>query len=315
MAVLTMAVLSGLLGAVFLLVLYSHRSGVALVASDQAQYLAEEAAHRSLDAWEPSVLVGFPPGTTATAQSGLILGGESRVTAFGDGIFLFQGSVGGKLGSRRTVGLTARLIPPSVVIDRALSTDAPVSIQAGASVTMTNASEEALCGPLGVGLREAFEVDSLEPFDTWAGRAGTVFNGGITLVPRPSFSSLGCDATDPLNWGDPRGGSTCTGHFPAVLVRGDLIVQGGTGQGVLAVEGHVTLGAGFMYRGLIIVQGGLDASDVMIEGAVQVSGPSGVGVVVGEGTSIRYSPCALNRALVRFGAVRPLDRRAWVQLY
>jgi hypothetical protein len=314
MALFTLAVLSGLVAGVFVFVLYSHRSGTALSGLEEAQYQAEGAAYRSLEFWDPAYLADLPPGSSVES----VLGdprGTSRVTAFGEGIFLLEGAFAGSRGAHRVVGISARLVAPSLVLNRALSTGSSVSIDAGAAVTMTNPGEESSCGPAGEGSREDFGASAYESFDEWAGRAGAVLVGGVTLSPHPSFSSLGCDATDPLNWGDPLGGSSCSGYFPARLVTGDLIVQGGMGQGVLVVGGSLTMSAGFHYRGLIIVRGGLTTAGSTAEGAMQVQDSLGAGISIGAGSEIRYSPCWLNRALLRYGTLAALTRRAWIQLY
>jgi len=79
-----------------------------------------------------------------------------------------------------------------------------------------------------------------------------------------------------------------------------LGIHGGTGEGMLYVDGDLTLNAGFSYRGLIYVEG-----DLKINGQAWVLGGlivRGHGLVTQNGgATILYSSDEITRALSRFG--------------
>jgi len=130
------------------------------------------------------------------------------------------------------------------------------------------------------------------------------------LSPRPSSSGGSCDVALPDNWGAPlEPHSPCGDHFPLVFAPGDLRLDGGSGQGVLVVQGDLTLTRGNLFRGAVLVGGSLVVEDgASIVGAVTVLG--GGGVAVAGDSTLRYDPCAVHTALERaVGLDRPLRPR------
>jgi hypothetical protein len=96
---------------------------------------------------------------------------------------------------------------------------------------------------------------------------------------------------------------------------GDLIVTSGAGQGVLLVDGLLSIRGPFRFAGVVIARGGIDASGhgVSIYGAVLSAGPEGVSWH-GSGV-LRRSTCAVRRAVD--AAARPfvVGRRGWAELF
>ena len=135
--------------------------------------------------------------------------------------------------------------------------------------------------------------------------------------PGPSVRDGACDRGDPLNWGDPDApGAACGDYFPVIHLSGDAgIGPGAVGQGILLVDGDLTLGADTRFRGLVIVRGRLSTSG----GAPEISGAVLAGSAgSGEGVlHLSYSSCVLSRAGLEDGAlvrIRPLERRGWFDL-
>lgn len=120
----------------------------------------------------------------------------------------------------------------------------------------------------------------------------------------PISSTVICDAQDELNWGDPSDPTAaCGNHFPIVhLTRasgpGNSVIQisGGTGQGVLLVDGDLRITGPFSFHGLILVRGNLritgGGSGLTHHGRVIATG----GVETQGNTSFLYSSCAIKRA-------------------
>jgi len=113
-------------------------------------------------------------------------------------------------------------------------------------------------------------------------------------TPAPATALGRCDPTSPWNWGDPtHPGGPCAEHLVAGSVSGDLVLEGGVGQGVLVVGGNVDL-AGARFDGVLLVGGALTLRDgAEVRGMVRVGGD----LDVGEGSRILGSPCRALRAL------------------
>lgn len=101
------------------------------------------------------------------------------------------------------------------------------------------------------------------------------------------------------NWGDPSDPEgPCGETFVGAAVEGDLVVDGGTGQGLLVATGRLTL-RGTVFHGLVLAGGEVR---VVEGGGVWGQVRAGGGVAVGRGGRAAASPCAVARALHAAGA-------------
>ncbi|MDB4915359.1 MAG: hypothetical protein JWM95_3003, partial [Gemmatimonadetes bacterium] len=86
--------------------------------------------------------------------------------------------------------------------------------------------------------------------------AGTNLNG-----LGPSVSGGVCYTADPNNWGDPLHNdpatAACRSYYPIIYAQGDLKLTGGEGQGILLVEGDLSVQGGAEFYGPVIVKGSL----------------------------------------------------------
>ncbi|MCG6954804.1 MAG: hypothetical protein LJF04_02345 [Gemmatimonadetes bacterium] len=123
-------------------------------------------------------------------------------------------------------------------------------------------------------------------------------------TPTPSTGSGGCLTADPWNWGDPEDDlSPCRDRMPLVAAEGDLMVEGGAGQGVLVVLGDLVVTGGGRFYGVVLVRGGL----VVEQGAAVVGLVRAVGgITVGSDAEISGSACWALRSLT---AARPVLAR------
>lgn len=120
-----------------------------------------------------------------------------------------------------------------------------------------------------------------------------------TGTPAPTESAGSCVVDEPWGWGDPdRPWRPCGNHLPMRAATGDLTVSGGAGQGLLVVEGDLTVRDGARFYGLIVAGGVLRlAAGATLEGMALAAG----GLFTDPGTTLRGSGCWAVRALAAQG--------------
>jgi hypothetical protein len=155
-------------------------------------------------------------------------------------------------------------------------------------------------------------------FDQLASQATIELPGG-SWSTGPTASAMDCDANDPHNWGDPADPrAACGDYWPIVHIQGDLHLQGGSGHGILLVEGNLEIDGPYRFSGIVLVRGrfetGSFGGSVVVDGAVIV-GWAGTAVRPLSGISITYSKCMLSNSLQSSGVLVPLRSRGWKQLF
>jgi len=151
----------------------------------------------------------------------------------------------------------------------------------------------------------------------------------VTLPGQNFSNSIGpvvtggtCDKTVVTNWGDGTNpGQPCASYFPIVHITGNATINGVQGQGILLVDGSLSVQGGFQWFGITIVRGTLStagggATDAHFWGTTMVQDS----VVVGSNTltghaNILYSKCAILKALDATGIAAMMRSRSWVQLF
>lgn len=157
------------------------------------------------------------------------------------------------------------------------------------------------------------------PVSALAERAQVEIAAGAILSPLPDLAG-GCrSGVFALvgSWGEPLrsgGREACERYFPVVVARGDLVVTGGRGQGVLIVNGRLRIRGPFLFAGLILAKGGVELSDAGAEvyGAVLSADPAGVDWL---GGALRRSSCALWRAGDAAARPYPVALRGWAEVH
>jgi type II secretory pathway pseudopilin PulG len=148
-------------------------------------------------------------------------------------------------------------------------------------------------------------------------RASIDLPGG-TIAPRPTSGEASCDLADPLNWGDPGGPSSCGDWLPVIHVRGAVVLgAGAVGQGILVADGSVRVEGGARFVGMVIAQGEVVVSGAGAEiaGAVFAAPASSAPVSrITDGGSIRFEPCAVQRASMTAARLVRTPERWWVEL-
>lgn len=185
----------------------------------------------------------------------------------------------------------------------------------------------AVRGSPAVALREEAALDATyerfesADWDALAARAAVSLPPGTSLAAvAPALAGTGCDAWRADNWGEPerdQGIAACASYLPLVHAAGDLTVGGGRGQGILLVDGDLTVSGALAYSGLVIVRGRLvtRTPGVSVLGALLVANGAGERESVVDSALVRRSGCAVTRALDAVAVPVPVRRRAWVDLF
>ncbi len=155
-------------------------------------------------------------------------------------------------------------------------------------------------------------------------RATLTFTGGQNFNNSigPVVTNGVCDRTVMTNWGDGMNPTQpCGTYFPIIHIAGDANINGAQGQGILLVDGSLTVQGGFQWFGITIVRGTLNtagggSTDAHFWGATMVQDSTVLGNNTLSGhANLLYSKCAVIKALDQTGVVSLMRSRGWVQLY
>jgi len=296
-------------------------------------------------------LSSSPPGlktTVAFASNGAV--DTVRVTKLGGTDFLVTSesrvSMANGAQARRRLGTLVTLLVPDVHVRGAVTVKG--SIQYGGSAEV-HGEDQALpdrdCPPLGATL-PALAIppdqtikcsgcsgdatgnppvfkDTVAAKDSIYSKFGDVDWTMLSSLgkvptgsfPAPSLNADGsCNTGDPDNWGDPESPSApCGDYYPIIHVPGDLSLTGGIGQGVLLVDGNMTIAGTFTFYGPVIVHGNIsNTGNATIIGGMMAGGTF-QNKLLGNAV-VQYSSCALSLAL--HGSANPsvATLRPWVEL-
>lgn len=127
-----------------------------------------------------------------------------------------------------------------------------------------------------------------------------------------------CDISQQKNWGDPLNpGQPCGSFLPVVHINGDASLNTGAGQGLLLVDGDLSVQGGFEFYGIVVVRGSLKATGTgnkfnggVLAANVDLDDNSILGTV-----DLAFSSCAVARAQQAGAAGSPLRSRGWIQLF
>jgi hypothetical protein len=256
-------------------------------------------------------------------------------------------------GARQRLGLVTRLRPLEVDVQASLTTQGSVTLQGNAQVDGTDTPPTGWLGcgtpgPSQAGVRTdggtvktggnavvigdpKIKNDTSLADSTFTqfgdiDWADLVSDATIKLPPgtyttQPSFSGGVCNKADQQNWGDGTNpSSACGGYFPIIYISGDAILNGVQGQGILLVDGTLSVQGSYEFYGIAIMQGDLKtAGGGSTEahfwgGTMSKNADLSVQNLSGKAT-LNYSSCALNRALRASARPAMMRSRGWVQLY
>ena len=144
--------------------------------------------------------------------------------------------------------------------------------------------------------------------------AADVTVGGVVTGVAPRVAGSVCEQSDSLNWGEPlpTAGHPCRNYFPVIAAQGGTVLGSGRGQGLLLVNGDLEVSGGFEFFGPMVILGTLNGSGAggRLSGAVLARR-----VMLSDHTEVRFSRCAVSRALAGSARPRPIRERSWSRLY
>ena len=158
-------------------------------------------------------------------------------------------------------------------------------------------------------------------YTSLAALATITLPGGTYTGMAPSVSGGACQTSSTLNWGDPirhSPAAACETYYPITHITGNATLSGGTGQGILLVDGDLTKAGNFSFYGLVIARGTIRSSGSSngVTGAEMAAAIDlGDAVTLSGSTTIQYSSCVLANTFSGTSYLAPVKQRAWVDLY
>jgi hypothetical protein len=152
-----------------------------------------------------------------------------------------------------------------------------------------------------------------------SGAATVTLPPGSVVTPAPRVIAGSCDPTALDNWGDLTGAGPCARYAPIVLARGTLTLHGGSGQGILLVDGDLVVQHGARFHGLVLVRDDIVAGPgggMLLGGALAADSSNGPGNAtdIGDAMTVRWSSCTIMGVLRRHAPWIPVARRSWAPL-
>jgi type II secretory pathway pseudopilin PulG len=235
----------------------------------------------------------------------------------------------GVSGVSQRLGVLVRIAPPHTNIQAALTVGEPFTTGGNAFLSGTDTPPSAGsnwsdCGPTGPGVAgvaspgdtNALYRDGSTEYVTLTRQASVQLSPG-SYAPAPIIVDGVCETNrQPSNWGDGNDhASPCGAYSPIMWLKGDGRIVGGQGQGVLLVDGDLSLDGPFTFYGLVVVHGRLTAAGsaaVTVYGAVSAGSAA---LATSSRFTVNWSSCALTQALIGGGVATLSRSRGWVQLY
>lgn len=156
-----------------------------------------------------------------------------------------------------------------------------------------------------------------------AAAATRVYPAGTTLTGvGPVVVSNACQRNVSTNWGEltrSNPATPCESLFPIIHAKGNLHISGGKGQGILLVDGDLTMSGSFWFAGVVIVRGTLrtQGSGAGVVGAVMAAN-----IALDEEASstlgnsyVQWSSCAVQQALINTSPPSQAKERGWVEVF
>jgi hypothetical protein len=151
--------------------------------------------------------------------------------------------------------------------------------------------------------------------------AATIQLSGGNYKTGPSLTGAACNKTDLSNWGDGMNpAAACGTYFPIVHIAGSATLNGDQGQGILLVDGDLSMQGSYQYYGIVIVKGSLKtagggSTDAHVWGAVMAQNVDLTLNSLSGNATLNYSKCAIIQALNMTGVVAPDRSRSWSLLF
>lgn len=256
-------------------------------------------------------------------------------------------------GARQRLGLLTRIRPLQVNVQASLTTQGGVNVQGNAEVdgfdqnptgwtscdppdtnkagvrdkggTVTTGGNGSVYGNPPV-LNDPSLNDSTftqfgdVSYNQLAARANITLGPG-TYKTNPATSNGACDKTILTNWGDGLNKTApCGNYFPIVHITGDATLNGDQGQGILLVDGSLSVQGSYEWFGLVIILGDLKTAGggstiAHFWGGVMAKNADLDTQNLSGKATLNYSKCAITQALQMTQVAATMRSRGWVQLF
>src|ERR1051325_1073022 len=332
MALGAIVIIGVLMGSVLFVSTQDYRVGSNTVRTARAAAAAELGLNRVPVDWNLADNTALTVGNTRTKTYTAPGGATANVVITRlDGPFFwvvsegYAGGMGSQASARRRYGVLFRLNMPNMNFMGAITTQGNTTVSGNVTVNGSvtlNGSPPVLTTPAAGDSNTYFNYGN-STYQSLAAAANLTYPGGTLLTGVGPIIVGGVCQTSltPANWGEsnhttPAG--ACDTYFPVIHVLGDLKVTTGRGQGILLVDGDLTVAGSFTFDGAVIARGGLKMSGTgnKIVGAVMAASVSvNDDVSLSGNTSLLYSSCALQSALSASAYPTQAMQRSWVDLF
>lgn len=264
-----------------------------------------------------------------------------------------SGAIAGGGGARQRIGMITRISPVEFGIRASLTTQGSVNVSGNANIngfdqTPTGWTSCDPPGPAQAGVRDlggtvttggTATVTGNPPvvndptitdatFTTFGGatyaqlaaRATITLSGG-TIRTEPVVSNGVCDKNVLTNWGDGMNTTApCGNYFPIIHITGSVQLNGVQGQGILLVDGSLTVQGSYEFYGITIVQGdiitaGGGSTEAHFWGGIMAKNADLSTQSLSGRATLNFSGCAILAALQAQSPIGLMRSRGWVQLY
>jgi hypothetical protein len=263
------------------------------------------------------------------------------------------GAISGGGGARQRVGMIARIAPVEFGIKASLTTQGAVAVSGNANVNGAdqNPTGWASCdppGPAQAGVRDQGGTVTTSGTSTVTGNPPvvndpTINNNTFTTFGGATYAQLAaranvtlgsgtwqtqpvvvngvCDKNVLTNWGDgDNPGAPCGQYFPIIHITGNATLNGVQGQGILLVDGTLTVAGSYNFYGVVIIQGDLITSgggstDAHFWGGVMAKNADLSTQSLSGHATLNFSSCSILAALQAQSPISLMRQRGWVQLY
>jgi hypothetical protein len=150
--------------------------------------------------------------------------------------------------------------------------------------------------------------------------ANKIVSGNVQGIG-PSLINGLCNEADFRNLGEPFKNATtphpCENYYPIIYSPGDLTLNTGRGQGILLVQGDLSIQGGFEFYGPVIVRGTLKTAGQgghFNGGVLAANVELDQNVVIGNAV-ISFSRCTILKALNGSATPTSAVERSWFEVY
>lgn len=307
-------------------------------AGERALHAGDAAISAQLASWDARAFASMPIGTRLTTSPSLPNGLSASVTLARTSI---DGALIEAIGTSTQNGVplsTQRRVTRVLTLrNPALSLASPLTILGSATFAAPNTVSSTDESPSGW-TTECLGTDSIDAINTsvtdttarrarfdgfwneWMSLSARSDNAASVTALAPAITGSLCapGTGDPLR--DASSVAPCTNEWGARTITNAaplLLTNSSRHQGVLMIDGDLNLTGDLEVRGLLMVRGAIDASHgrLTVLGAALIRDEMGHGSRFGIATRVRYSRCALRRALSATGAPAAITTRGWLERF